>query len=83
MFFEGASRCCTPVSVKGTGLRRLLLSLSLRACASEAHHPAAGAPRCCGCFWLHISLLVFSVLVHIICFDFTDYPRQHASTDKL
>lgn len=32
MFFKGASQCCTPVSVKGPGLRRLLLALSLGVC---------------------------------------------------
>lgn len=32
MFFKGASQCCTPVSVKGPGLCRLLLSLSVCVC---------------------------------------------------
>lgn len=86
MFFKGASQCCTPVSVKGPGLCRLLLALSVRVCVCVHLKLTVTPPvltRCCGCRRLHVCLLVFPLLFHIICLPFTDDPRLHARAGEL
>lgn len=71
MLFKGASQCCTPVSVKGPSLSFApSFSLSLYACASEAHqsHTTVRCDECsslkenqlCADFMLLISALNYN-----------------------
>lgn len=84
MFFKGASQCCTPVSVKGPGLRRLLLALSVCVCASEAHRRTAGAPPllALAAGFMYVCLCFLCYFISFVS-PFTDDPHPHARAGEL